>query len=162
MAQQWVIKMLGNADNQPWYLVRNALMILRFVGKSEKAVDRARRFVSHAHPRVRDEALHTLLELKAGDAEQLVINALADPDDKVQWRATNALVELAPLAEASIARIIQMIQAEIPEENEAAESHARQVCNIIRSLGGWLPLTISRPSRLRTASPLHTSAPVLS
>jgi HEAT repeat protein len=135
MAQQWVVKMLGKADNQPWYLLRNALMILRFVGKSEKGIDRARSFVSHAHPRVRDEALHTLLELEANDAEQLVINALADPDDKVQWRATNALVELAPLSEASVARIIQMIQAEIPEENEAAAAHSRKVCNIIRSLG---------------------------
>ncbi|MGD8301394.1 MAG: HEAT repeat domain-containing protein [Desulfobacterales bacterium] len=135
-AQQWVIKMLGNADNLPWYLLRNALMILRFVGKSEKGIDRARSLVSHAHPRVRDEALHTLLALKAGDAEQLVINALADSDDKVQWRAANALVELAPLSEASVARIIQMIQAEIPGENEAADAHARKVCNIIRSLGG--------------------------
>jgi HEAT repeat protein len=135
MAQQWVVKMLGKADNQPWYLLRNALMILRFVGKSEKGIDRARSFASHAHPRVRDEALHTLLALEANDAEQLVINALADPDDKVQWRATNALVELAPLSEASVARIIQMIQAEIPEENEAAAAHSRKVCNIIRSLG---------------------------
>jgi HEAT repeat protein len=136
MAQEWVIKMLGNADDQPWYLVRNALMILRFVGKSEKGIDRARSFASHAHPRVRDEALHTLLELKAADAEQLVINALADPDEKVQWRATSALIELAPLSEASMTQIIQMIQAEIPEEHEAATAHSRKVCNIIRSLGG--------------------------
>ena len=136
MAQQWVINMLGNADDQPWYLVRNALMILRFVGKSEKGIDCARSFATHAHPRVRDEALHTLLELKAGDAEQLFINALADPDDKVQWRATNALVELAPLSAESIARILQMIQAEIPEENEDAAAHSKKVCNIIQSLGG--------------------------
>lgn len=134
MAERWVIKMLGNADDQPWYLVRNALMILRFVGNSDKGIDRARSFVSHAHPRVRDEALHTLIELKADDAEQLVINALADPDDKVQWRATNAVVELNRLSEASIARVIEMIQAEIPEENEAAVVHARRICNIIRSL----------------------------
>lgn len=128
--------MLGEANDQPWFLVRNALMILRFVGKSEKGIDRARSYLSHAHPRVRDEALHTMLELKAGDAQELVVNALADPDDKVQWRAANALVELAPLSEASIARIIQLIQAKVPEENEAASVHSRKVCNIIRSLGG--------------------------
>jgi HEAT repeat protein len=141
--------MLGNADNQPWYLVRNALMILRFVGKSEKGIDRARGFVNHAHPRVRDEALHTMLELKAGDAEQVVVNALADPDDKVQWRATNALVELAPLSDASLARIIQMLQAEIPEENEAAAAHSRKICNIIRSLGGVV--TIDNIQAVETA-----------
>jgi hypothetical protein len=93
LAQKWVLKALTNPE-LPWYLLRNALMILRFVGKGQKAVDRARNFASHAHPRVRDEALHTLLTLKAGDAEQLVLNALGDPDDKVLWRATSALGEL--------------------------------------------------------------------
>jgi len=134
MARQWVLKMLGNSE-QPWYLLQNALMILRYVGKGQKGIDRARNYVSHAHPRVRDEALHTLLSLKASDSEQLVLNALNDPDDKVQWRATTALGKLASLSEASVARIIQMIQVEIPEEDEAAATHARKVCNIIRSLG---------------------------
>jgi HEAT repeat protein len=84
---------------------------------------------------VRDEALHTLLTLKAGDAEQLVISALDDPDDKVQWRATSALGELSPLSEASIAKLIEMIKTEIPEENQAAAKHSRKVSNIIRALG---------------------------
>jgi hypothetical protein len=60
MACQWVLKALSNPE-QPWYLLRNALMILRFVGKGQKGIDRARNFMSYAHPRVRDEALHTLL-----------------------------------------------------------------------------------------------------
>jgi len=134
MARQWVLRALAKPE-QPWYLLRNALMILRFVGKGQKGIDRARNFVSHAHPRVRDEALHTLLTLKAGDAEQLVISALDDPDDKVQWRATSALGELSPLSEASIAKLIEMIKTEIPEENQAAAKHSRKVSNIIRALG---------------------------
>ncbi len=134
MARLWVLKALGNPD-QPWYLLRNTLMILRFVGKGEKGIERARQFISHEHPRVRDEALHTFLTLKAPDAEQIVIDALEDPDDKVQWRATAALSELAPLSETSVAKIIQMIKAEIPEEEEAAAQHSRKICNIIRTLG---------------------------
>ena len=134
MARQWVLKALKNPD-QPWFLLRNALMILRFVGKGQKGIDRARNFVSYAHPRVRDEALHTLLTLKAGDAEQIVISALDDPDDKVLWRATNALGELAPLSEASVARLIEMIKTEIPEDPQAAVIHSRKVSNIIRTLG---------------------------
>jgi hypothetical protein len=134
MARHWVLKALGNPD-QPWYLLRNTLMILRFVGKGQKGIERARHFISHEHPRVRDEALHTFLALKAPDAEQIVVDALEDPDDKVQWRATAALSELAPLSETSIARIIEMIKTEIPEEEEAAAQHSRKVCNIIRTLG---------------------------
>jgi HEAT repeat protein len=134
LAQRWVLKALTNPE-QPWYLLRNALMILRFVGKGQKAVDRARNFASHAHPRVRDEALHTLLTLKAGDAEQLVINALGDPDDKVLWRATSALGELTPLSEDSIAKLVEMLGTDMPEEPQVAAIHSRKVSNIIRAMG---------------------------
>jgi hypothetical protein len=134
MARLWVLKALGNPD-QPWYLLRNTLMILRFVGKGEKGIERARQFISHEHPRVRDEALHTFLALKAPDAEQIVVDAIEDPDDKVQWRATSALAELAPLSEASVAKITRIIKTEIPEDDEAAAQHSRKVCNIIRTLG---------------------------
>ena len=134
LAQKWVLKALTSAE-LPWYLLRNALMILRFVGKGQKAVDQVRSFASHSHPRVRDEALHTLLALNAGDAEQLVLSALDDPDDKVLWRATNALSELTPLSETSVAKLIQMIKTEIPEEPQAATKHVRKVSNIIRAMG---------------------------
>ncbi|MDH3877545.1 MAG: HEAT repeat domain-containing protein [Desulfobacterales bacterium] len=134
MARIWVLKALCNPD-QPWYLLRNTLMILRFVGKGEKGIERARQFISHEHPRVRDEALHTFLALKAPDAEQIVVDAIEDPDDKVQWRATSALAELAPLSEASVAKITRIIKTEIPEDDEAAAQHSRKVCNIIRTLG---------------------------
>jgi HEAT repeat protein len=134
MARQWVLKALENPD-QPWYVLRNALMLLRYMGKDQHGIDRARNFVSHAHPRVRDEALHTLLSLEAPDAEQIVIDALDDPDDKVQWRATTALGELAPLSEASIAKLIEIIKAAIPDDKQAAAKHALKVSNIIRALG---------------------------
>jgi HEAT repeat protein len=134
MARKWVLIALKNPE-QPWYLLRNALMILRFVGKGQEGIDRARGFATHAHPRVRDEALHTLITLKADDTEQLIITALDDPDDKVLWRATGALGELSHLSDASVAKLIEMIKAEIPEDPQAAAIHSRKVSNIIRALG---------------------------
>jgi hypothetical protein len=137
--RQWVLKALENPQ-QSWFLLRNALMILRFVGKGRQGIDRARNYVTHAHPRVRDEALHALLALKAADAEQIVITALDDPDDKVLWRATNALVELAPLSNPSITRLIEMIKSEIPEEKQAATRHSLKISNIIRALGAMVDI----------------------
>ncbi|MEJ2098791.1 MAG: hypothetical protein P8X68_02285 [Desulfobacterales bacterium] len=136
-ARQWILKALENPE-QPWFLLRNALMILRFVDKGQKGIDRARSYVTHAHPRVRDEALHTLLTLKGDNTEQIVINALDDSDDKVLWRATNALVELAPLSDPSDAKLSEMIKSEIPEEKQAAAKHALKVSNIIRALGAMV------------------------
>ncbi len=139
MARRWVLKALENPE-QPWFLLRNALLILRSVGDGQKGIDRARSYATHAHPRVRDEALNTLLTLSASDAEQIVVNALDDPDDKVLWRATSALVELAPLSGPSIARLIEMIKYEIPEEKQAAAKHSLKVSNIIRALGAKVNL----------------------
>lgn len=142
--RRWVLKALENPE-QPWFLLRNALMILRFVGKGQQGIDGVRSYAAHAHPRVREEALHTLLTLKASDAEQIVIKALDDPDDKVLWRATNALVELAPLSDRSIARLIEMIKSEIPEEKQAAAKHSLKVSNIIRALGTMVNIKNIRP-----------------
>ena len=133
-ARSWVLKVLDDAK-QPWYLQRNALMILRHVAKQEGDINRARRLVGHSHPRIRDEALNTLIALKATDAEQIVIAALNDPDDKVRWRATAALSELSPLSAPSIGKILALIKAESPEEKAEALKHARQVSQLIRSLG---------------------------
>ncbi|MGD8761250.1 MAG: HEAT repeat domain-containing protein [Desulfobacteraceae bacterium] len=132
MARRWVLKVLDD-PNRPWYLQRNALMILRYVGKGKDDIDRARKLLGNSHPRLRDEALNTVLTLKASDAEQLVIEALNDPDDKVRWRATSALTELSPLTESSIEQILNMITTDPPEED--AIKHIRKVSQLITSLG---------------------------
>ena len=134
MARRWVLKVLDD-PNQPWYLQRNALMILSYVGKGEGDIDRARKLLTNTHPRLRDEALNTVLTLKASDAEQLVIKALDDPDDKVRWRATSALTELSPLTESSVEQILNIINTDPPEEKDEALKHIRKVSQLITSLG---------------------------
>ena len=134
MARRWVLKVLDDA-NQPWYLQRNALMILRYVGNQKQDVERARKLMSHSHPRLRDEALNTILEMKADDTEQIVIEALNDADDKVRWRATSALTELSPLADDSVVKILAIIRTEPPEEKEESAKHVRKVSQLINCLG---------------------------
>ena len=141
LARQWVIKALGNPD-QPWYLLRNTLMILRFVGKGEKAIERARQFISHEHPRVRDEALHTFLTLKAPDAEQIVIDAIEDPDDKVQWRATAALSEFAPLSETSVS-----FRSSKPRFRRKKKPQHSTAVKYVISSEPWGPQSILKTSR---------------
>jgi nucleoside diphosphate kinase len=140
MARHWVLKVLAD-PKRPWYLHRNALMILRYVARQEAEIDKARKFVSHTHPRIRDEALNTIIALKAGDTEQLVIAALDDPDDKVRWRATSALNDLSSLTAASVEKILAIIRAESPEEKEEAARHARKVSQLIRAVGTLENLT---------------------
>jgi len=134
MARRWILKVLDD-PKEPWYLQRNALMILRYVGKPKSDIDQARKLLNNAHPRLRNEALNTVLALNSSDAEQLVITALDDPDDKVRWRATSALTEISSLTDESVEKILAIIRTEAPEEKGDALKHVRRVPQLINCLG---------------------------
>jgi hypothetical protein len=134
MARKWVLKVLDD-PKQPWYLQRTALMILRYVSNQKEDIDWARQLMSHSHPGLRDEALNTVLTLNAADAEQIVVDALNDADEKVRWRATSALTGLSPLTDESIAKILAIIKTEPPEEKEETDKHVRTVSQLINCLG---------------------------
>jgi F0F1-type ATP synthase membrane subunit b/b' len=134
LARHWVLQVLDEPD-QEWHLQKNALKVLSCVGRGEDDIDRARKLLSHSQPRVRDEALNTAVSLKAGDAEQLILTALSDEDDKVRWRATTSLSDLSSLSETSLLKLLDMIKAEPPEEKEAVTKHAHKVGQLIRAIG---------------------------
>lgn len=134
-AREWVHATLED-PTRPWYLKRNALMLLRHVAKGEGDIDLARKLFSHTHARVRDEALNTLVALKPSDAERLAIKALDDADEKIRWRAVNALGELSPLTQESMDALLGRIRTKPPEEKELAARHARKVAQLIRAVGG--------------------------
>ncbi len=133
LTKNWVLKMLDD-PGQKWYLKRNALMLLRYVGKHPEEISRARKLVRHEHPRVRDEALNVVITLKAGGAEELIFAALDDTDDKVRWRAMKALSELSSISEASVKKLLGMITKASPEDKETAGKHYRKIAQLIRAL----------------------------
>jgi hypothetical protein len=135
LVRDWIFHVLED-PRQKWFLIRNALMLLGYVGKNENDIEYARGLLQHEHPRVRDEALNVVLTLEAGDAEEIVMNALGDADDKVRWRAMNGLAELSPVSAASIKRLLALIAAEAPDEKEEAVAHYRKIAQLVRALGG--------------------------
>ena len=134
LARSWILGVL-DAPGQKWYLKRTALMLLKFVGKKENEIDRARKLVDHEHPAVRIEALNVLITLQASGAGDLVIAALDDADDNVRRRAVNGLSELAPISEASIRKLLDRIVAKAPADKEEAGRHYRRIADLIKALG---------------------------
>lgn len=94
-----------------------------------------RGLLRHPHARVRDEALHVIVGMRAPGAENAVIAALEDPDEKVRWRAANALPEFAPLSDESMEVLLGAIQAAGPENGQAAAGHHRRVAQLVRAIG---------------------------
>lgn len=134
LAREWVLTVLEE-PTQKWFLKRNALMLLRHIAKTDGDLDLARTLVSHTHARVRDEALNTLIALKTADAERFAVKALDDADEKIRWRAVNALGELSPLSKELMDKLLNRIRSEPPDDKELAARHQRKLVQLIRALG---------------------------
>jgi HEAT repeat protein len=134
LVRNWILTVL-DAPGQKWYLKRTALMLLKYVGKKEEEIDRARKLVVHDHPRVRDEALNVLITLQAMGAEELIIAALNDTDDNVRRRAMSCLTRLSPISEGVIKRLLTKISAATKPNKKEAVRHYRKIIHLIRALG---------------------------
>lgn len=133
LARNWILAVL-DAPDQKWYLMRTALVLLRFVGRKEEEIDRARKLVAHDHPRVRAEALNVLIALQAFGAEELIIAALNDADDSVRRRAMSCLTRLSPISESVIKLLLAKISAAAPPDIKAAVRHYRRIVRLIKAL----------------------------
>ncbi|MGE5256407.1 MAG: HEAT repeat domain-containing protein, partial [Hyphomicrobiales bacterium] len=140
LAREWVLAVLEDPI-QKWFLKRNALMLLRHIAKTEGDIDLARTLVSHTHARVRDEALNTLIALRTADAERLAVKALDDADEKIRWRAVNALGELSPLSKELMDKLLNRIRSETPDDKELASRHQRKMVQLIRAIGSMTRFT---------------------
>lgn len=134
------VRQILDDPRQVWFLQRNALLVLGHIGQGEDDVNRARRFVKHSQPKLREEALNTALKLEGKNAEPLVIAALHDPDKRVQRRALGLVSLFQPPSEASILKMLEMIKKERPEDKDKAVEHDRWIAQLMRSLGAMADL----------------------
>jgi len=77
---------LERLNDGRWYFVRNLILLLRKIGDASTA-ERIRRHLDHPHPRVRQEAVRTLLAFKDPATEDRLRNELRSPDRGVQQQA---------------------------------------------------------------------------
>lgn len=98
---------------------------------------------------MRHEALNTLIALKAPEAETLILKALDDPDEKMRWRAANALAELAPLSSETMERLLARLGSEPPADKTQAERHLQRTARLIQGLGGMK--SFHEPERVEAA-----------
>ncbi len=133
LARSWVYKVLDDPQC-PWFLHRNALIILCSVGLGDEDVTRTRKYLRHGEPRVRREALKAAIALEAGDKETLIIQCLQDRDELVQKQALNSLRELGTFSEESIRKVLDLLQVEQPGDSEELKEYCRKNIMLIKSL----------------------------
>jgi HEAT repeat protein len=134
VARHWSLKVLENKDSEAAE-VKNALAILREVGKANKDIDIVKKCIRHADPRVQEELLHTMMSFNATDLEPFIIRALTDSDDKLRWRAASALGKLNQISKNSIVNILQTITSDPPDDDQQVPAHIRKIAQLIQTLG---------------------------
>jgi hypothetical protein len=134
VARLWSQKVLEDKDPDTAAL-KNALAILREVGKAKEDTDILKKFVNHANTRVQEELLHTMMSFDAPDLEPLIIRALINSDDKLRWRAALALGNLRQISKGSVGSILQTITADPPDNDKQVPAHIRKIAHIIQTLG---------------------------
>ena len=130
LTRDWVNKILDDTDSQ-WFIKRNALILLESLVKETEDPKRVHKLLRHHNARARDEALNVMVKMGGVGVEGEVIRALEDSDEKVRWRALNALPSLAPLSEDSMSHLLGVIDKDIPEETEAATRQQRKATQFI-------------------------------
>ena len=78
--------LLARLSDQRWYVLRNIIIMLRTLGPTQEA-EQLRPFLRHVNPKVRIEALKTLLQ--AGDpiAQRQILRDIESPDRETQLTA---------------------------------------------------------------------------
>lgn len=123
---------LEDADN-PWYLHRNALVVLAQLG-NPKASDTVTRMLGNPNPRVREEALATLVVLQGRATEPKIIRFLADPDTEVRKRAVWCAGKLRLQSPKIIREMVEILSREDGKDPEERQKNINLKVEVINSL----------------------------
>ncbi len=150
-AKSGAIKRLSD---KRWFFVRNLVFLLRNLG-DPAVVPHIRRLMSHPHPKVRQEALRTLLEFNDPDADRLLVRDLESPDHETRMAAIRLAEHCR--GQGVVSRLLQVLNAggiTNPEvEMKAAVLHSLAMIGDPAALPGVERLLASRsllrPGQLR-------------
>ena len=117
----------------PWYLHRNALVVLAQLG-NPKAADTVIRMLGNPNPRVREEALATLVVLQGRSTEPKIIRCLADPDIDVRKRAVWCAGKLRLHSPRIIKDMVETLSHEDGKDPEERQKTLRLKVEVINSL----------------------------
>ena len=134
-ARLWSLNILQK-NEQDAATLRNALAILREVGKADEDTELVKKYAGHADAQVQDECLHTLISFDAEDLESIIIKGLNNPDDKLRWRAVTSLGKLRTLSRDAVVQILQIIISDPPDDEQESAAHSRKIAQLIQAVGG--------------------------
>ena len=142
-ARKWAVSILEDAG-RPWFIHRNAMMILAKVSDKEADFTCVRKFIGHSNPKIREELLNSIVTLKPTDGESIVVESINDDDPKVRWRALRTLQHFSPVSEETVQRLLNIITLPLPKNHDEAENHINKTVHIISAISAMSYVPISQ------------------
>lgn len=130
-ARQWSLEIMDD-PNQPLSLLNIALLVLADVGVDSDVKTMAK-YVRHPNASIRSKALSVASKLSKKDAEDLMLNALKDQDEKVRTMALNLMEKELALSPESVDKIVLFVKEKVQKKNMTS-SEAGFVSGLIKML----------------------------
>jgi len=123
-----------SSRGQEWYVYRNVIMMLTNL-RCIAAADDVRKFLSHPHPRVREESARSLHLLLGEEASPLLISALGDSDAGVARRAITCLAQLRCRFQAFLDFLGAVLRPRDPGESPQSEELVLAALDAVVQIG---------------------------
>jgi len=117
-----------------WYVYRNLIVILTNL-RGVAAADDVRKFLSHPHPRVREESARGLHLLLGEDSGPLLVSVLNDLDSGVARRATSCLGQLKCRIPAFLQHLSDTLKAREPKAAPQSEELVLAALDAVQQIG---------------------------
>jgi hypothetical protein len=132
-ARQWAIKTLDERS-QSVPMLNIALLIIANVGHSND-FSVIKKYTEHPNPNIRTRALDAIVKLNKKDAENLIIQALNDEDEKVRGRAVNLIEREISLSDESVNKLCLYIKTKLLEKKDITTHEAKRLAGLFRAMG---------------------------
>ena len=119
-----------------WYVYRNMIMMLANLGGTI-AVDDIRRYISHPHPRVREECVRTLQMLLGAEAEVDLIPLVRDNDPAVARKGIAALGRMGCKSGPFVDSLAGLVRERTEKEEPVPEDLQLAALDAISRLGAF-------------------------
>ena len=133
LARQWSIKILDDR-NQPLPMLNIALLVIINVGHSND-ISVVKKYTKHPNPSIRTRALDATVKLNKKDAENLIIEALNDEDEKVRDRAATLIERESSLSEESVNKLCLFIKTKLLQKKDITIHEAKRLAGLLRAMG---------------------------
>jgi len=131
-ARQWSLKILED-QNQPVSMLNIALIVLTNVGESGD-VHFLKKYLKYPNPSIRIRSLAASAKLNKQEAEQYVLEALQDDDEKVRENAAAVMEHDIIPSELSANKIILFVKSSLQEKKHLSPKDISVVATLIKTI----------------------------